>query len=154
MALQVVLPSSQLVEPVRGLWREYWDSLGLPNEFQGFAIELHSLPGIYTPPRGRLLLALVEGAAAGTGALRPLSETACEAKRLYVRPAFRGTGVGRALVMRLLDEARAAGYRTIYGDTLPSMHAALRLYRAFGFTDSPPYSPEPTPGAIYLKLQL
>jgi GNAT superfamily N-acetyltransferase len=96
----------------------------------------------------------VEGELAGTGALRPLTVLACEAKRLYVRPEFRWRGVGEALVRRLIEEGRTAGYREMFGDSLPSMSAAMRVYRRLGFSDTPPYSPNPTPGAVYLRLDL
>jgi GNAT superfamily N-acetyltransferase len=87
-------------------------------------------------------------------ALRPLSEFGCEAKRLYVHPRFRGQGVGAALLNRLIEEARVAGYREMYGDTLTSMRTALQMYSRFGFCEVAPYSANPTPGAIFLKLSL
>jgi len=150
-----IFPASAAdLDLVRGLWREYWESVQLAPDFQGFAEELRTLPGRYAAPGGRLLLATVEGRLAGTGALRPLTTLACEAKRLYVRPEFRGRGVGEALVRRLIEEARAAGYREIFADSLPSMDAAMRVYRRLGFSDTAPYSPNPTPGAVYLCLDL
>lgn len=139
---------------VRALWGEYWESIGLSREFQGFARELEGLPGAYAPPGGRLLLALVDGEVAGTGALRPLEGRACEMKRVYVRPAYRGTGLGRQLLARLLDEARAAGYAEVYCDTLESMDDAQRMYRRAGFENVGPYSEDPTPGAVYLRFVL
>jgi GNAT superfamily N-acetyltransferase len=139
---------------VQSLWREYWDSVNLPPDFQGFEAELRTLPGVYAPPAGRLLLATWEGEPAGTAALRRLSATACEAKRLYVRPRYRGKGVGGALVRTLIEEGRGAGYREMYGDSLPGMTEALQLYRRLGFADSMPYSPNPTPGAIFLRFDL
>jgi GNAT superfamily N-acetyltransferase len=142
------------IEAVRSLWREYWASEGFADDFQGFAEELRSLPGDYGPPRGLLLLALIDGAPSGAIALRTLSENACEAKRLYVRPRFRGQGVGQALLEQLIERARSKGYKALYGDTLPSMHAALRMYKSRGFERTEPYSPHPTPGAVYLKLHL
>jgi carbonic anhydrase len=152
--IHIVQASGQQVYAVQSLWREYWDSLGLPAEFQNFAEESKKLPGAYTPPKGRLLLALCEGEAAATGAFRPLSLASCEAKRLYVRPRFRGQGIGLALLKQLVREARAAGHREMYGDTLPSMREALQMYKRFGFSVVPPYSENPTPGAIFLKLPL
>lgn len=140
--------------PVRELWIEYWQSIGLSAEFQGFARELESLPGAYAPPGGRLLLAWVDEQVAGTGALRPLEGRACEMKRVYVRPAYRGTGLGRQLLGRLLDEARAAGHAEVYCDTLESMDDAQRMYRRAGFENVGPYSPDPTPGAVYLRFRL
>ena len=123
-------------------------------DFQGFGSELASLPGLYAPPAGRLLLAWVDGVAAGTAALRPLSEGACEAKRLFVRPAYRGLRLGRMLLDRLIEEARAAGYREMCCDTLQSMTEAQRMYRKAGFADVEPYSANPTPGALFFRLAL
>jgi GNAT superfamily N-acetyltransferase len=142
------------IEAVRLLWREYWDALGLAPEFQGFAEELRDLPGDYAPPRGLLLIALVDGKAAGTVALRPIDELACEAKRLYVSPAARRCGIGRRLLESVIAGARSLGYWTLYGDTLPSMAEALEMYERLGFRETGPYSASPTPGAIYLRLPL
>lgn len=139
---------------VQSLWREYWDLAGLPPDFQSFAEEVRTLPGRYAPPGGRLLLATIQGEPVGTAALRPLAGAGCEAKRLYVRSAFRGQGVGEALVRRILKEARTAGYREIFGDSLPSMSAALRIYQRLGFCETGPYSPNPTPGAVFLRRDL
>ena len=150
--VDIIVASSQEIDTIQRLWREYWDSLGLPQDFQGFSEELQTLPGLYAPARGRLLLALLRGNAAGTAALRPLSAYSCEAKRLYVRPQYRGEGVGRTLLHRLVEEARLAGYQEMYGDTLKSMTAALHMYRQAGFSEVAPYSSNPTPGAIFLKL--
>jgi len=152
--VEIVVASPRQIDAIQSLWREYWDSLGLPQDFQGFSEELRTLPGVYAPPKGRLLLGLVQGKAAGTAALRSLSECSCEAKRLYVRPQYRGKGLGRSLLSRLLEEARSAGYREIYGDTLRSMTAAFEMYRRIGFTEVEPYSSNPTPGAVFLRLPL
>jgi putative acetyltransferase len=129
------------IAAVRSLWSEYWISLGFADDFQGFGEELRSLPGDYAPPRGLLLIASVGGAPAGALALRPLSEKTCEAKRLYVRPYFRGRNIGRALLERVIVSAR-------------SVTAALKPYAALGFQRAGPYSPSPTPSAIYLRLPL
>jgi putative acetyltransferase len=147
--------SESEVEAVRALWAEYWESQRLPADFQNFSAERMSLPGVYTPPGGLLLFALVDGEPAGTAAFRPLLDAqTCEAKRLFVRPRYRGMSVGRALLEKLIEEARAVGYRAMYGDTLPSMAPALRMYQEAGFAEVPPYSPDPTPGAIFLRLML
>ncbi len=128
--------------------------MGLPPGFQDFERERASLPGKYAAPKGRLLLARIDGQPAGTAALRPLTEEECEAKRIWVCPEFRGCGLGRALLRRLIDEARAMGYCTMFADTLPSMQAALRLYRDTGFEEVSPYSENPTPGAVFLRMWL
>jgi len=152
--LEITIASAGEIEIVQGLWQEYWASFGLDPEFQNFGEELRALPGPYALPRGRLLLARWEGEPAGTAALRPISDDACEAKRLYVRPLARGKGLGRILMLRLIDEARSAGYRELYGDTLTSMKQALEMYKRMGFTEVGPYSANPTPGAIFIRLTL
>ena len=140
---------------VRALWTEYWESLGLAQTFQDFGTELQGLPGKYRSPAGALALAFIDQKPAGTVALRPLNGPACEVKRLYVRPEYRGRGVGRALMLWIIQRARDLGYSTMHGDTLPVMSDALRMYREMGFSViAHPYSNTPTPGAIYLELRL
>jgi GNAT superfamily N-acetyltransferase len=138
----------------RSLFEEYWSSFGFTPCFQNFGEEVASLPGPYAPPGGRLALATIEGEPAGCAALKRFDEARCEAKRLYVRPKFRGTGLGRALLDWILAEARAAGYRELLGDTMPVMRQALDMYRRMGFENTGPYAPDPTPGAIFLRLRL
>lgn len=136
--------------PIRELWREYWGEQGLTPCFQNFDAELQTLPGAYT----LILIAHEAGQVAGSIALRPIDGERAEAKRLYVRPQFRGQGIAAALLQRLIEEARAAGYQTINADTLPSMNAALDWYRRIGFAEIEPYTANPTPGAVYLQLDL
>ena len=137
------------------LFAEYGASLGAHVQcIQDFAAEVAGLPGAYAPPRGRLLLARAEGRAAGCVALRSLEEDDGELKRLYVRPAYRGLRLGRALAEAALAEARRIGYRRVRLDTLPTMTAALALYRALGFRPVEPYGAAPIPGALYLGLDL
>jgi ribosomal protein S18 acetylase RimI-like enzyme len=142
------------IEIVRGLFREYQRAIGIDLCFQGFEAELAELPGAYAPPRGRLLLAFESERPAGCAALRPAGDDTCEMKRLYARPAYRGTGLGRLLAEALLAEARAAGYRRMVLDTLPSMTAAIGLYRSLGFRERPPYTFNPHEGALYFELDL
>jgi GNAT superfamily N-acetyltransferase len=139
---------------VRRLFEEYWQAFGFTPFFQDFAAEVAGLPGYYAPPAGRLALAFAGGEPAGCIALRPLDHSRAEAKRLYVRPQFRGQGAGLALLQRVIGEARAAGYREMMGDTMPVMRRALAMYERVGFEQIGPYAPDATPGAIYLRLAL
>ena len=142
------------VEHVRTLLREYERSLGIDLAFQGFAQEVAALPGVYAPPRGRLLLAMDGDAPAGCVALRPITDDVCEMKRLYLRPSLRGKGAGRMLAGRIIDEARAIGYRTMRLDSLPAMKEAIALYEALGFRKIAPYYTNPVPGTVYLEATL
>jgi len=139
---------------VETLFREYADGLEIDLSFQDFESELAALPGKYAPPAGRLLLAWKGSQALGCVALRPISSDTCEMKRLYVRPAARGEQWGRRLAERICDEARAAGYRRVSLDTLPSMRAAVRLYTSMGFRLVEPYAFNPIPGAMFLERVL
>lgn len=139
---------------VRELFQEYAGGLDVDLSFQGFAEELATLPGAYAPPGGALLLGLDDGDPAGCVALRPLEPGIAELKRLYVRPAYRGSGWGRMLAERAIAAARAAGHTTLRLDTLPSMAGAHRLYRALGFVEIPPYRHNPVPGSAFLELSL
>jgi GNAT superfamily N-acetyltransferase len=139
---------------VRQLFEEYASGLGIDLCFQRFAEELAGLPGSYARPVGGIWLAIVGGEVAGGVALRPLGAEACELKRMYVRPAFRGQGVGRQLVDRALAEARHAGYRRVCLDTLASMDAAISLYRSVGFRATAPYYDNPVQGALFFECDL
>jgi len=143
---------------VRDLFLDYQADTGIDLCFQGFADELANLPGEYAPPSGALLLALVDGAPAGCVALRPMPNTdhlnACEMKRLFVRRAFRGFGLGRLLVERIMTQGHLAGYTTMLLDTLSDMETARALYQEAGFVEIAPYYHNPLPGAHYLKAEL
>jgi GNAT superfamily N-acetyltransferase len=138
------------------LFREYADWLGIDLSFQDFESELATLPGEYAPPGGELLLACShEGDALGCVGIRPLDGAAvCEMKRLYVRPAARGAGVGRALVEAILKSAEELGYAEMKLDTLPWLDAATTLYRQFGFTEIAAYYNNPVPGTRYFGKRL
>ncbi|WP_338797134.1 GNAT family N-acetyltransferase [Acidovorax sp. DW039] len=155
----LVTPSSpHELEAVREIFREYAESLGVDLCFQNFEDELAQLPGEYAPPRGQLILAMVDGAVAGCCALRPLDGTdypnASEMKRLFVRKAFRGFGLGRELAEAILDAARQAGYGCVLLDTLDDMESARALYTDLGFEEIPPYYHNPIAGAHYLKVDI
>jgi ribosomal protein S18 acetylase RimI-like enzyme len=139
---------------VRQLFREYESQLGFDLCFQNFAQELEGLPGAYAPPGGALFLAFDGEDPVGCIALRAAGADRGEIKRLYVRPAARGQGVGRQLVTRVLDEAKRIGYREAVLDTIETMAAANRLYESLGFCDIPPYCPNPIPGARFLGKRL
>lgn len=138
----------------RELFLEYQRAIGVDLCFQGFQAEVAGLPGAYAPPPGRLLLLRVDGRPAGCGALRPLGAGAAEMKRMWVRPGFRGRGLGRTVAEELVRTARAEGYARVRLDTLPSMAEAQALYRSLGFAAVAPYNDNPVPGAIHMELRL
>src|SRR5580658_6688422 len=145
---------AQLVQ-ARELFLEYAQSLGFSLCFQNFDRELADLPGGYAPPEGRLLLAEYESQLAGCVALHKLEPGVCEMKRLYLRPHFRGKGLGRALADHIITEARRIGYRRMRLDTVePVMKDAVAMYRKLGFKQIAPYCPNPMSGVIYMELQL
>ena len=137
------------------LFRAYAASLPIDLGYQGFDGELAALPGKYAPPAGALLIARdAAGAALGCVAMRPLEADICEMKRLYVAPAGRGQGLGRALTLALIEAARTSGYREMRLDTLPTMTDAQKLYRALGFTEIAPYYDTPIAGTVFMNLRL
>jgi ribosomal protein S18 acetylase RimI-like enzyme len=154
----VVARSPQELDAARTLFTEYADQLGVDLGFQGFADELAALPGDYGEPRGTLLLALVDGEVAGCCALRAIDDVdygnAAEMKRLFVRKAFRGFGLGRRLAEAVLEAALRMGYACVLLDTLDEMESARALYEDLGFQEIPPYYHNPLPGAHYLKVDL
>lgn len=169
--------SAAQIEQIRELFLEYAKSLGFSLCFQGFDQELAGLPGDYAPPEGRLLLAEYDGKVAGCGALHKVEghesrvasgepgikvtdntqadERIGEMKRLYLRPAFRGKGLGRALAERILREARGIGYAKLRLDTVePVMKDAVAMYRRMGFREIAPYRENPMAGTLYMELDL
>jgi len=142
------------VPEVRALLREYAEWVGIPLDFQDFDREVAELPGAYAPPRGSLLVARAGATIAGCVALRPLDGETCEMKRLFVRAAARGLGIGERLAVAAIDEARRLGYRRMRLDTLPTMGAAQTLYARLGFRDIEPYTANPIAGTRFLELRL
>lgn len=147
--------SAAHVAQARELFQEYAQSLGVNLCFQNFEQELARLPGHYAPPDGRLLLAEYDGQMAGCVALHKWEDGICEMKRLYLRPSFRGKGLGRVIAEKIIAEARSIGYQRMRLDTIgPLMKDAVEMYRKLGFREIAPYRPNPIAGAMYMELQL
>ncbi len=146
--------SAEDIPEIRRLFLAYAESLDVDLCFQGFEKELAELPGAYASPSGCLLLAEVDGSAVGCVGLRKLSGAICEMKRLYVDPKLRGARIGKTLVDAILARGRELGYQRIRLDTLPSMQAAIAMYRSLGFREIEPYCNNPLPGALFLELDL
>jgi putative acetyltransferase len=160
--VEISVPKSAAeYEAVKALFREYAESLGFSLAYQDFDKELADFPGKYAAPDGALLLATVDGAAAGTVALRKIDRGICEMKRLYVRPVFRGQrtadgrSIGRALAEDIVAVGRERGYLRLRLDTIGGkMRQALSLYRSMGFVEIPPYYASPIPDTAYMELVL
>jgi len=147
--------SAAQIAQARELFLEYAQSLGFSLCFQNFDKELANLPGDYSPPDGRLLLAEYDAQLAGCVALRKLEDRICEMKRLYLRPDFRGKRLGRRLADRIIEEARQIGYQRMRLDTVePVMKDAVAMYRRIGFREIAPYCTNPMAGALYMELVL
>jgi len=147
--------SAAQVAQARELFLEYAQSLGMNLCFQNFEQELADLPGSYAPPEGRLLLAEYAGQLAGCVALHKWEADICEMKRLYLRPAFRGKGLGRVLAETIIAEARRVGYQRMRLDTIePIMKDAVEMYRRLGFREIAAYRSNPIAGAMYMELHL
>ncbi|PZU08821.1 GNAT family N-acetyltransferase [Sphingomonas sp.] len=141
-------------DAVLDIWREFVASPSVSLDFQGYEAEFADLPGKYAEPQGRLLVAERSGGLVGCVSLRRIDDSLCEMKRLYIRPAARGDGLGRQLVERLIGEARRAGYAEMRLDVLPEFDRARRLYASLGFAPADPVSFNPVPGAAFLGLRL
>jgi ribosomal protein S18 acetylase RimI-like enzyme len=147
--------STEDFRAVTRLFGDYAASLGVDLGYQDFAAEVANLPGKYRPPNGELFVGLdVAGEGLGCVALRPMADGDCEMKRLYVAPAARGLGLGRALVAAVVLRAREIGYSRIKLDTLPEMEAALAVYRRAGFAPIARYYDTPVAGTVFLGLAL
>ena len=142
------------LEIIRIIFEEYAESLDFDLDFQNFREEIDSLPGQYASPTGRLLIAMYKDMPAGCIALRKLSRSICEMKRLYVRPQFRGLGIGRTLTEAIIEEAKQIGYTRIRLDTVPSMVKARALYVSLGFKEINPYRYNPIEGSQFMELAL
>ncbi|TXG88231.1 MAG: carbonate dehydratase [Rhodocyclaceae bacterium] len=147
-------PADPALDNVRQFFRNYAGWLGVDLSFQGFAEEMASLPGCYSPPQGRLWCAELDGKPVGCVGIRPFSDGVCEMKRLYVEPEARGHGAGHALALAGIRAAKELGYRRILLDTMPAMRMAVKLYRELGFKEAPAYYNTPIEGTIFLSLDL
>lgn len=153
-AVIVDADSPEYIAAAKELFTEYERSLPFGLDFQNFNDELAQLPGEYSRPEGRLLVALVEASSAGCVALRKIGTGVCEMKRLYVRSGFRGKGVGKRLAARIISDAKEIGYAKMRLDTVSSMVEAIALYRSFGFREIPQYRVNPLPDAMFFELEL
>ncbi|MGB9721631.1 MAG: GNAT family N-acetyltransferase [bacterium] len=150
----IFVVSDEQISIVRELFKEYASGLGFDLCFQNFDKELAELPGDYASPDGRLILAVNDGKIAGCVALRKLAVNICEMKRLYVKPEFRGMGIGKKLVKFIIDEAKKIGYSYMKLDTVPAMKEAIALYRSMGFYEIEAYRENPIEGAKFMELKL
>ncbi len=146
--------TDELIAQAKELFQEYAESLGFDLCFQNFNAEMDSFPKQYSPPTGCLFLALSETQPIGCVGLRYFKKGICEMKRLYVRPAFRGRGLGKDLANAVIRAAREIGYAVMKLDTLPSMSAAIGLYECFGFVETDAYRYNPIEGTKYMELDL
>ena len=147
--------TSDEIQRIHQLFKEYAAGLGISLCFQDFDQELATLPGDYAPPAGRLFLAIDGDDVVGCVALRKIGDGVGEMKRLYVRPAFRGRGLGRILTEKLIAEAVTIGYASVRLDTLPGkMDQAIAMYRSLGFQEIAPYYQNPVEGATFMELKL
>lgn len=154
--IEIVQAESEAeIEEAKAIFREYEQWLGLSLCFQSFEEELASLPGFYSPPEGRLYLARIDGETVGCIGLRRLSDGICEMKRLYLREAARGKGVGQALIEKVIADAREIGYAKMRLDTFPpKMGKAVSLYESHGFYEIEPYYENPHGDTLFMEKQL
>ncbi len=142
------------IDVIRDLFLEYQTELGIDLCFQGFKDELASLPGVYAPPKGALMLVSEGELPLGCGALRDLGDSVAELKRIYVRPSYRGKGLGRSITYALLEEAKRLDYLEVKLDTLRRLESAVSLYRSLGFFEVAPYNFNPEPDIVYMQRSL
>jgi putative acetyltransferase len=154
MQLEYVKYTTDELEEVKSIFIEYAEYLEVDLCFQDFEKELKTLPKVYAPPKGCIILAKQDNQTVGCVALKPIGEGICEMKRLYVRPQARGMGLGRMLVEELIKFARESDYATMKLDTLPKLKEAIQLYSSFGFTKTTAYVYNPLPEVVYMALIL
>lgn len=148
------IASAEDLEEIKTLFREYVAFLGISLSFQSFEEELAKLPAKYAEPEGAIYLAKVDGQSAGCVALWKLEEGVCEMKRLYVRPAFQGLGLGKKLAYVIMEEAQRKGYTKMKLDTLRRLESANRLYKSLQFSETNPYNYNPEDDVAYFEKDL
>lgn len=148
------ITSSQDLEDVKQLFREYVEFLQVNLDFQDFESELDKLPAKYAEPEGTIFLAKINNQPAGCIALWQLEEGVCEMKRLFVKPEFQGLGLGKNLASRLMEEAKIKGYQLMKLDTLKRLESANYLYASLGFLETEPYNFNPEPDIVYFEKVL
>ena len=146
--------TARMVSSARDLIKEYSASLGIDLSFQDFEKEMVEFPAHYTKPDGRVFVAVEGSIAVGVVGVRRFSGKVCELKRMYVRPEFRGKGIGRMLAEKAIREAREIGYDRMRLDTLSRLEEAVSLYRSLGFKEIAPYRANPNKGVVYMELEL
>ncbi|MCY3825095.1 MAG: GNAT family N-acetyltransferase [Nitrospinae bacterium] len=150
----IIAKTEEDYREARVLLREYEAASEVDLCFQGFEEEVEALERVYGPPGGRFLLMRAGDDTAGCVALRDLGNKICEMKRLYLRPGFRGRGLGRRSAERIVHEAREMGYAAMRLDTLPTMQEAITLYCSMGFREISPYTKNPVEGALFMEMGL
>lgn len=137
------------------LFLEYAEQLGVDLSFQDFHTEIENVKTAYSAPSGAIILARnSSGTAVGCFAIRRFEDSIGELKRMYLRKEFQGQGVGKMMIAKSLDVARQLGYKKLRLDTLPTMHAAIKLYNQCGFYEIPAYRYNPIGGTRYFEIQL
>jgi putative acetyltransferase len=149
--MKIIEATIEDTDNIRALFREYHQWLGVDLCFQGFEEELATLPGKYAPPQGAIFLAVENAEIVGCVAIRPFTEQQAELKRLYLRSAYQGQGIGKQLFHKAMSRAESIGYQSIVLDTLPTMQTAISLYQGYGFREIEGYYHNPDPGAKYYR---
>lgn len=153
MSLEIKYAYNDIAK-VKELFSEYINMLGISLSFQNYDNEFNNLPGAYSFPKGRLYIAFVDQIPAGCVALRPYNEFSCEMKRLFVRPEFRGYGIGHQLTEKIIEDSKEIGYKHILLDTLSSLKNSISIYKQLGFYEIEPYYHNPLENAVYMQLDL
>jgi len=136
------------------LFMEYAESLDFSLSFQNFEDEIECVPGKYQKPDGCIILAWEKLDCIGCVCMRPLNDTSCEIKRLYVKPTFRGRGLGQLMTRKIIRYSKERNYTKILLDTITSMKTAIKIYKSLGFVETEPYYNNPLPDVVFFELNL